>query len=64
MMVIYKIPEENFCMLLFIYYKVTIVTNNCAVHTLCLRPTRKLILTANVLKFSLMNLYTIYIQKI
>ena len=64
MMAKFKITEVNFCRLLRIYHNVTPVTNDCAVHMPCLRPNRKLILTANVLKFSLINLNKIYIQKI
>ena len=61
---IFNITEVNFFMSLRIYHNVTLVTNDCVVHTLCLRPNMKLILTATVLKFSLIYFYIIYIKKI
>ena len=64
MIVIYKITEVKFCISLRKYHDVTLAANVVAVYTTYLRPHKKLILTAILLKFSQNNLKIMNIQKI
>ena len=52
MIVIYKITEVKFCILLRKYRNVTLAANDASAYTPCSQPHRKLILRAMVLKFS------------
>ena len=52
MVFIYKIIGVKFCMSLRKYHYVIIAANEAARYTQCLRPHRKLILTAILLKVS------------
>ena len=59
----FKITEVTFCMSLRKYHDVTLAVNAAAAYTPCLRPHRKLILTAILLKISQINLQIMYFQK-
>ena len=64
MMFIYKKTGVKFCVSLRKHHDITFSENDAGAYTLYLRPNKKFILTAILLKFSQMNLKTMYIQKI
>ena len=55
MMFIYNITKVKFCMLLHKYHDVTLAANAAAAYTPCLRPHRKHISTAILLKIRQIN---------
>ena len=63
-MFINDMTELKFCMLSRKYHNVTLAANDAAVYTTCLGPYRKLILAADLLKISQINLKIMYLQKI
>ena len=63
MIFIYKITEVNFCMPLRKYQDMTLTENDAVSSPLSLRPNRKLILIAILLKISKINLKIMFILK-
>ena len=62
-MCICKVTEVRFCMSVRKYHDITLAENETGAYTPCLRPHKKLILTAIHLKFSQTNNKIVWIRK-